>query len=345
MTAHIPWQLAIETVAYVPRSLGFTPTDSVAIVTYTFREGFFYLGSTVRFDLEIFTDPRGHDFAIHSLDRLAEVQNDGAVVVLYGDRDKPSIARALAVLTAAWPFAEHGGAFHVDAELISAINDEGRTLATRDLIEVAGAVVTRELATEPVMADESGLRFSRSPMAGDEEEKLNAELAALSSVREVALWSRSLKRTYQQGSVESAKAALACAFALDVPRVRDSFLGWVMEGACAPGPIYEFDGLGAFGTLDRPEPEVVKSALAALSSIAKPLPEGSAASPIACAAFLSWLDGRGAPARVLAQQAMEERPGHSLARLVLDLLAAGCPPPWMPRHPLPWSNCGQPIAS
>lgn len=334
MTEHIPWQLALESVAYVPHTLGFTPTESFVVITYNFADGYFHIGPSARIDLGLFDAEGGGLEAVGLLDRLSSLESEGAVLLFFTEREEEFLAGAISLLGAAWPFVEHGGSFRVLPERIQALGRGGQVTDERDAIELSATKVAMTLP--PARGeDETALRFPRKPSDGGWEEGLN-EIAALDPERILALWSRSLKRAVRSGEIASVRAQAACIGGLNNPIVRDGFLGWVLGGTTSTAPLDQISPMKMVFASERPDRQVLEPAIEALAAMALSAPQGLAASPIACAAYLSWYSGWGARARILATQALEENPAHTLAILVLDIVSASCPPPWVSQSGTPW---------
>lgn len=66
-----------------------------------------------------------------------------------------------------------------------------------------------------------------------------------------------------------------------------------------------------------------------LAEVAARMPGGRRAPALGALAWLEWWRGDGLQARVLAEAALRDRPGHRLAVLVSHLIAAAVPPPWL----------------
>lgn len=79
---------------------------------------------------------------------------------------------------------------------------------------------------------------------------------------------------------------------------------------------------------DPPGPQVVRTARRLLAHLARRAPAGRRADVLALLGWLAWAGGDGAQGRLLTERALADRPGHRLALLVADLLAAAVPPPW-----------------
>jgi len=77
-----------------------------------------------------------------------------------------------------------------------------------------------------------------------------------------------------------------------------------------------------------PDDEVLDRGRGVLSELAARLPTGRRAPALGTLAWTEWWRGDGLQARLLAQAALADRPGHRLATLVLQLLTATVPPPW-----------------
>lgn len=346
MTHHLPWQIAFEAIAHVPFMLGFHPSESAVVVTYRTSDAKVIIGPSARFDLDVFTADGGELVAVGILDKLAAAEPHGAMLLLYGERSPQFWADAVDLLTAAWPFVEHGGHFRIAKERIEQLGWDGEVLSTRDTLELFTTQVAMQEPAQALGDDERSLRFARSAAAETESaDALGAELDGLPIDRRCARMSRALKRSHRRGAVESVEEALTCAAGLDVPEMRDGYIAWVLDGATISGDLDLIEPMGMVWSAAPPDTDTVATALRTLASISAPLPVGRAASPLAAAAYLSWYSGRGAQARVLATQAAEEDPHHTLAALVLEILAASCPPPWAGREPVRSLQDAHPAAS
>ena len=81
--------------------------------------------------------------------------------------------------------------------------------------------------------------------------------------------------------------------------------------------------------LRKPNPDLAARGEHLLAAVARAAPPGQRAQPLAMLAWLAWWCGSGARARLLAERAVDDRPGHRLAILVATMLSAGVPPPWV----------------
>lgn len=84
----------------------------------------------------------------------------------------------------------------------------------------------------------------------------------------------------------------------------------------------------------------LERARAVLAAVARRSPRGDRADALAVMAWLAWYEGHGSRARLLADRAAEDRPSHSLAGLMTDLLIAETPPLWIRRLPSPGRGDG-----
>ncbi len=71
---------------------------------------------------------------------------------------------------------------------------------------------------------------------------------------------------------------------------------------------------------------VARSLLVSAARHARP---GRRAPVLAMLAWVAWFEGNGVRARLLVQQALDDRPGYSLALIVEEILLAGAAPPWV----------------
>jgi len=150
-----------------------------------------------------------------------------------------------------------------------------------------------------------------------------------------ALLGRWREALAEHGSDPELTDALGPALA-DV-RVRDAVMLAVVPGSgTAPEALLDHRsslGRGSGVDLDRlmtvpPDVVVLERARLLLAAAARGCPAGARAGVLAALAWLAWWAGDGARARLLAGLADADQPGHRLAGLVGQLLAAGVPPPW-----------------
>jgi hypothetical protein len=78
----------------------------------------------------------------------------------------------------------------------------------------------------------------------------------------------------------------------------------------------------------RPDRRLLEQGRALLAQVARCAPPGHRAQALAGLAWISWWSGAGARARLLAQRALADQPGHRLATLVDRMLVLGVPPEW-----------------
>jgi len=81
-----------------------------------------------------------------------------------------------------------------------------------------------------------------------------------------------------------------------------------------------------------PDAQVLERGRRVLSALARSAPPGRRAEVLALMSWAAWWQGEGGRGRLLAERALADRPGHRLAGLVLQMLAASLPPPWVGRQ-------------
>jgi hypothetical protein len=74
---------------------------------------------------------------------------------------------------------------------------------------------------------------------------------------------------------------------------------------------------------------IARDLLAGSARHARP---GKRAPVLTVLAWLAWFEGNGVRARLLVQQALDDRPGYSLALMVDEFLLRGIAPPWARRQ-------------
>jgi hypothetical protein len=77
-----------------------------------------------------------------------------------------------------------------------------------------------------------------------------------------------------------------------------------------------------------PDDERLDCGRRVLAEVAARMPRGRRAPALGALAWIEWWRGDGLQARVLAEAALQDRPGHRLSVLVSHLIAAAVPPPW-----------------
>lgn len=170
--------------------------------------------------------------------------------------------------------------------------------------------------------------------------------SSMTTARRLAWWHR-WEAALAAGRVEPAQA-VGLASAMRDKALRDAILvsaiagPWpgmadVLADSDIDSAIAREYGAGGALELDRvmsstPDAEIderIERARVVLSEGARSAQRRSRADALSVLAWLAWYQGKGARARLLAQRALEDRPGHLLSTLV-DRALKGCvPPPWV----------------
>ncbi|MBL8932201.1 MAG: DUF4192 domain-containing protein [Kineosporiaceae bacterium] len=87
----------------------------------------------------------------------------------------------------------------------------------------------------------------------------------------------------------------------------------------------------ALGGTDRrqPDEDLLARSSRVLAAVARRAPRGRRAEALGALAWAAWWQGATLRSRLLAELALEDRPGHRLSELVLGLLSAWVAPPWL----------------
>jgi hypothetical protein len=117
-------------------------------------------------------------------------------------------------------------------------------------------------------------------------------------------------------------------------RLRDALMVTLVPGA---GRVAEALLAGSGGeALDaclrvRPDQGLLDRGVRLLAAVARTARPGRRAGALGALAWLAWWAGQGTRARLLAERALADVPGHRLAMLVDGLLELAVPPPWAAR--------------
>lgn len=321
------WQLALEAIASVPLCYGYRPRESVVISCLRLEERAAQLGPKARIDLDCVLDGGGELHRI--LDVLARHDCDGAVVSLHSDDlDDDVLRSAMCRLTECWPFELHAGYYVVREDSISGWTADGEFLGTVTDLELLTTQVAMRTPARDVLEGPEGFRLPRSP-GGTPATRVADSYArckdAAPSWRDLTRHCTDALRTARQLSPDVAGRLL---WGFEDNRFRDGFLAWAVGGAGRQvRDLRTVDPGMAFGDIE-PDAPRLEAALGLLARVAAVAPPSGAALPIAMSAFLAWYGGDGTRARVLAEQAQEEREGLHLTELVLEALGRALPPPW-----------------
>ncbi|MEZ3160309.1 DUF4192 family protein [Microbacterium sp. BWT-B31] len=133
-------------------------------------------------------------------------------------------------------------------------------------------------------------------------------------------------------------AALWC---LERPALRDvALIGWTVGPDAADrafaaqlrwdlGEAYPMDlARVLWGEAPTPDASRLDSALRVARAVAAAAPPEHSAGPLSVCAWLSWALGRSTHAESYAARAYDAEPGHTLAEIVLSMVAAGHLPDW-----------------
>jgi hypothetical protein len=304
-----------DVLALIPYTFGFHPRDSVVMLALTASGRPFH----ARIDLPLTAEDTA--FVVEQLVQPA-VTNEALRVLLvaYTD-DERRAAGCLAAL-------EGGLAAH-DVETVMALRADGTRWCHVDELGDRGEptaydVTTHALTTEGVLEGKvtyetrEELRESVALTDPERARELTAHhrrLPPLTRTQRTVLGSegrwllRQVADHLARGEPFDPVTAARVVRALDVPALRD--LAWCrMTRSAAEDHV----------RLWRP--------------LVQACPDELAASPASVLAFAAWLSGHGALAWCAVDRALQADPGHTLARLVSDMLDAALPPArWEPFDP------------
>lgn len=327
-------QVVHEVLASLPFTFGFEPRESVVVTALELGARHVTIGPSARVDLVDLERPFAGPHVDHVCTALARTRADAAVVTIHTDRDVDLWVQDLAdLVTPRWPFAEHGGYYVLAHGTIHGFAPDGAPRGRHDALEL---LTTRVAMAEPARAfaeGPEGFRFSRSPL-GTKATGMAGALDRCGAAHELPAehWTRITGAWYDAvdtGGPRGMRTRVRVLHALEHLPFRDGALAWVLDGGVRR--VEDLTAMcteDAFATPRRPDRSLLQSVDSVLRRIARHAPPGGARAPIAMAAYLAWWAGDGARARILSEQALEEDPSYSLARLVNDALARACPPPW-----------------
>lgn len=349
----------------VPYQLGFTPTDSLVLISLRGRRR--RVGLVLRVDLP---DPDGglfDDVAGMCVQHVAADGATGALLVLYSDHPDPMVgdASALLPLVAAVEAALEAAAidlvdaWHVGpARYRSLVCDQPCCPPEgHDVAELATSVVGAEMVMRgrTVAADRQealGDLRPADPAVRAQVERAVAkhELPTQGGAggrrarwgeRAMGAWRSEVEAVRSGRGVgpdpDTAGVLLA---GLGDPRVRDAVMlacvpgsglepeRYVRAGGTTDGAERLFQRVFDTGNALRPDPEQVAAASEVLRSLVR-LAQGHRAAPaLALLAWLAWWSGDGAFAGDYVELALRCDPGHRLALLLAESVGRGVPPGW-----------------
>ncbi|MGC5616296.1 DUF4192 family protein [Georgenia sp. Z1491] len=352
-----------DLVGAVPHLLGFRPEDSLTLLTTPKVAGGRAVGPAARLDLADAGATDGEPFVAGVVRRLARERLGIYAAVVHTDaplrdaRESPTVLTAVRRVRAldddrvgAWVVAADGWQ-RLPGH--APFDDRPGRRSLDDLVE-ARAVAELVLTGSAPLGVRADLGVVREPGSPNGRLLLDAVAARMRrrapgiglSVRAYdELLAR--RRTTASGALPMKERELLARLLVGLERleVRDAVLTRVLVGEGLPtellaepeivGPLWMG---GPIETADRRLP---------LEVLARYAPDGAAAPALAMLAMLAWRRGEGPRAAVLADLALADRPGYSLARLVADLQASGTVPPrdvdeWLcddgPEDGLGWSD-------
>ena len=283
--------------AAVPVLLGFRPTDSLVLVCL--RAPGASLSQLARADLG-----SGPSACARLVDFARRYADAAALVCYCPTGRRPALLDAVmgGLQMAGVPLA---GAWLVDRERAWAVGLDGESFPAEDEDDpgvvhlraahaLAGRAVlpTRDHLVDSIAAP-TGARM-RDAVA------VRAEVAREPTPPGRRVASRALQECERTGSVRPRTAA-RLARAIDDPRVRDDLVVRALQEA------------------DRPW-------VAMLISVAACTPGRPAAQVCVVLSLLAYRNGEGALAQVAAQRALETDPGHTLARMMVEVMDKAMPP-------------------
>jgi hypothetical protein len=327
-------QVVHEVLASLPFTFGFEPRESVVVTALELGARHVIIGASARLDLADLERPFAGPQVDHVCTALSRTRADAAVVTIHTDRDVDLWVRDIAdLVTPRWPFAEHGGYYVLSHGTIHGFGPDGGPRGCHDALEL---LTTRVAMSEPArtfVKGPEGFRFSRSPL-GATATRMADSLDGCALAHEVpdGHWTRITGAWYDavdSGGPRGMRTRAGVLHALEHLPFRDGALVWVLDGGVRRvADLTVMCAEDALASTRPPDRVLFERVDSVLRRIAEHAPPGGARAPIAMAAFLAWWAGDGARARILSEQALEEDPSYSLARLVNDALARACPPPW-----------------
>jgi hypothetical protein len=333
-----------ELLALIPYQLGFTPTDSLVVVSLRGPRG--RVGLVVRIDLA--DTAQGAAALAHHLH--ADSANS-AVVVTYTD-NLTAARTATDLVTSALRAAhiDEGGAWTVtatgyralDCEDLTCCPEAGRPLSDLNGTEVAAALTYAGISPVPTRANLAVTRITGK--ARLDANRAGAAWLRTHTAKEDATRTAGLT-AWQDATttplVPAARLGIIAAALTDVV-VRDAILISLIPGTPADLPTKTLTGKGSVGIsralgaiLDsttgvRPGAEAER-AVDLLTDAAAHATASRAAAPLTLLALLAWWSGDGARAAVLLEQALTHDPAHRLAILLHEVSATGMSPGWVRR--------------
>jgi hypothetical protein len=311
-----------ELLALIPYRLGFQPAES--LVAVSIRPGG-TVGLIARLDLG-----DAHPQVLHTL--AAHLTRDGArhvtaaVYTAREDTARQVLAVARAHLSQGVQVAS---TWWVSPSAYTETSCTDPTCCPRPVSDLTGTQVaahmtyaghtvaaTRPSALPRVQAseqDQATAQRARALRLGAHR-TLDPDALALA----LATWNHALTTRPGAHALGEISAALA------VPVVRDALILHLVDADADAQSALE-----ALLAKNGPAPGPrAHTAIDVLHAVAAHTPGPEAAAPLAAAAWLYWWAGDGVRASLAVDAALEIDPGHRLARLIGDTVAAGLPPGW-----------------
>lgn len=313
-----------EILAAIRYRLGFTPTESLAVVGIDATDT---LALIARIDVDATHDPGG-------LSPITRALNDAHAVALIDVAYTTGQVGARAALDRAilnnpellaWPTRRvwASPARYRDLDDPQA---PVRPIDDLDATAVAAAMTANGIAPAHSRAD-LARAFDPAPTAAlraaaharDEWITAHTENITNEVTATFAAWqaTRTAPRPERYGRL---------AAALTNKTARDALLALIITGQ---RPTDDGDVVAALATSPDGRTDDVRAAIDTLTATAAHNSGSYAAAPLALAAFLQWWLGNGAIANVYNDAALDHDPTHRLAILTREALDAGMPPAWL----------------
>ncbi len=317
----LDWTIVYEALSGIPLHYGVEVTNSVVVCTMQVDGTRALLGGTIRIDGGVMNEP---GVIVEILRQQSERNCNGALIAVVRPERGLGIDDFFEHLYRNWPLDFHMGNVLQTDEAIAAGCGCGERKELGDELELLGTTTASLYQGRRVLRDEKEYRARRTP-GGVTARKFAVMLTQVRSHLDTAEATRHVLSELRGSTPMMGRAAVLCA--LDHTAFRDGLIVWACGFAGAPDDF----ALVPYAE-SAPHHARIESAIDALRRLCRWAPRGGAAAPLATAAYLAWYTGNGLQARVLAQQALTEDPGYSLARIVEDALLGMVPPPWVEKQ-------------
>ena len=330
-----------ELVTAVPYILGFSPADSLVIITLREHGERTLIDTTVRLDLTpALDDPE--DVIAQIAGRLTMGNDADALLFVYSDQELPTFwVRRLSVAAEL-----HGlsptGAWQVDdgryRDLHSA-RAHWQPLTGEGGARVAAEFVLQGCAPAPSRDD---LLPDLSPVSAPVVEAVQRICAVTGRPdvqvrhRAVRVWHRALTQGTPLGAARCGLVHAGLGSVLLRDALLASCLGMdeatVLRAATSrKAATGLFDRLLARGQATAPDPDRIAAASALLVELVRCAPPGRRAEPLSILAWCTWWSGDGASANQYLDLLLQEDKKHRLGQLLAAAIGGGVRPGWVPR--------------